>query len=386
MNYKKIYFSRTFILFFTLLSGSAFPVNALTPIRQYTDLVAGRGEEGYQDGSFTQSRFKNPCSLAINNDGTRLFVADKENNCIRVILLDQKNEVKTLAGTGEAGYNDGPADHAKFNQPTQIVWLPTNQLAVYEAGNYRIRLIDLQTKLVTTLAGTGKDADGDGPVKSTPISGIWNLLYNPADNCLYFSQPQSGALRRLSLQTNTIQTLLKSAPELLNPNALCLYQNQVCVADKNLPDVYVLTVPQDIPKTPAALTLGKIPGLVLTPQGKVVHALALGSSDKQLYALQNHGYSWVCIAPEARPVSLDSVLGVQFEPSVDDGEHGVFFQLPAADTVGFIADPKDIRRFFISSVSAFGAFPDFAIAVPIKRRAEKPPVVFHRPPHATSCT
>jgi|SRR5580692_3719456 sugar lactone lactonase YvrE len=90
-------------------------VYALSPIVQYQSLVAGEGEKGFLDGSFYSAQFNRPLGLALSTDGSILYVADQQNNRIRAVLLDQKNTVETLAGTGEGGNKDGPLSIATFN-------------------------------------------------------------------------------------------------------------------------------------------------------------------------------------------------------------------------------------------------------------------------------
>src|SRR5581483_1762876 len=141
-----------------------FPLaaKALSPMVQFQDLVAGSGEAGFEDGSFYSARFNGPPGLAGSDYCSFLYVADQQNNRIRVVRMDDKNKVETLAGTGEAGMKDGPATQAAFNQPTALAYLPDDTLAVIDRGNLLIRLIDLKTKMVSTLAGGGQAGSAEG--------------------------------------------------------------------------------------------------------------------------------------------------------------------------------------------------------------------------------
>src|SRR5262245_11734379 len=90
------------------------PKLAYRPTRQFVNLVAGNGDQGFRDGHHAEAVFAVPLGLALDENETRLFVADSLNNRIRVVRLDQDNRVETLAGTGAAGDQDGPAASATF--------------------------------------------------------------------------------------------------------------------------------------------------------------------------------------------------------------------------------------------------------------------------------
>src|SRR5262245_27527929 len=76
--------------------------------------VAGNGE-GYADGS--PAAFNSPSGLATDSDGN-LYVADTGNNRIRKIT--PAGIVSTVAGSGVAGYADGPTSSAQFDGPVGV--------------------------------------------------------------------------------------------------------------------------------------------------------------------------------------------------------------------------------------------------------------------------
>lgn len=80
------------------------------------DTLAG-SVAGFRDGPSKQSMFNEPGGLAIDDKGT-VYVADFSNNRIRAIRAD--GTVSTVAGTGEPGFLDGPADAAQFNGPAGV--------------------------------------------------------------------------------------------------------------------------------------------------------------------------------------------------------------------------------------------------------------------------
>ena len=60
----------------------------------------GSGASGFLDGGFDDAQFSRPQGMEISADGRRLYVADRENHSIRAIDLESKL-VSTIAGTGE---------------------------------------------------------------------------------------------------------------------------------------------------------------------------------------------------------------------------------------------------------------------------------------------
>ncbi len=95
--------------------------------------------------------------IAIAPDGS-IYVTDSSQH--RIVRLDPATRQATLfAGTGRAGFSGdgGPADQARLNIPTGVALDPSGKfLLVADLGNHRVRRIDLATRVITTLAGSGE--------------------------------------------------------------------------------------------------------------------------------------------------------------------------------------------------------------------------------------
>ena len=118
---------------------------------------AGTGQKGLADGTADKAQFNGPHNLAVTKDGT-IYVADSLNHVVRKI--DPKSKVvSTIAGTGKKGFSGdgGPAKDAEFNMTFHVA-LDREQknLYVVDLANKRVRKIDLGTGIVTSVAGTGK--------------------------------------------------------------------------------------------------------------------------------------------------------------------------------------------------------------------------------------
>jgi DNA-binding beta-propeller fold protein YncE len=101
--------------------------------------VAGSGVRGYADGPALQAQFEYPTGLALSPNGGAIYVADEFHNCIRMI---RGGQVTTVAGSGMQGYADGAALQAQFYYPRGLAVSP-NGGAIYVADcdNNRIRMI-----------------------------------------------------------------------------------------------------------------------------------------------------------------------------------------------------------------------------------------------------
>ncbi len=161
--------------------------------------LAGTGVAGYADGPASTAQFNLPKGLAVDLAGN-VYVADAYNHRIRVIHPD--GVVSTLAGTGEAGYRDGPAAQAQFNRPMDVVLSASSVIYVADSGNNRVRAIS-PDGVVSTLAGSGQRGYQDGPPDQARFNGPEYLAVDPDGN-LYasdqvgFEHRSNHAIRRIA--------------------------------------------------------------------------------------------------------------------------------------------------------------------------------------------
>ena len=159
--------------------------------------LAGQGAlvPGHADGVGTQATFLEPRGLAISTDGQILYIADTRNHLIRKLVL-ATNSVSTLAGhPGFPGTLNGPGPDAYFYDPMMLA-IDGNKLYVCDAANADLRMIDLSSDTVSTVAGAtinggvpikGRE-DGDGtlghfefPGAVTVYHGVLYVTDTPAD-------------------------------------------------------------------------------------------------------------------------------------------------------------------------------------------------------------
>jgi hypothetical protein len=96
-------------------------------------------------------------AIALNGDGTVMYIADSESHVIRQVDLTT-GVTSLLSGTpGMSGFKDGAAAQALWYYPSDFaIDNDTNELFVADTNNHRIRKIDLGTGEVSTVAGTGQ--------------------------------------------------------------------------------------------------------------------------------------------------------------------------------------------------------------------------------------
>ncbi len=118
----------------------------------------------YGDGGpATAAALRDPHGLAIDATGNLIF-CDKGNNVIRKINL-QNNIITTIAGNGYPGRagDGGPALNAELDGPDDLAITPSGNVVIADLGNNQMRLLDIQTNKLYTVAGTGTIGfSGDG--------------------------------------------------------------------------------------------------------------------------------------------------------------------------------------------------------------------------------
>lgn len=129
-------------------------------------LNPGFGGDG---GPARRSLLWQPFDVAFDGAGN-LFIADSGNNRIRVIDA-ASGEIETVVGNGNRAFSGdgGPAIEAEVYGPQAIaVDQAGTTLLIADAGNYRLRSVDLATGLISTIAGTGSAALPYDPALTGP--------------------------------------------------------------------------------------------------------------------------------------------------------------------------------------------------------------------------
>lgn len=166
------------------------------------EVVAGSGYENLTDGSAVVAALAQPSGLAPSPDG-RLYFADSETSSIRFL---EKGQVRTVVGKGlfDFGYRDGALQEALFQHPIGITY-HEGVLYVADTYNHAIRRIDLRTGTVVTLVGTGKRGYADGPASHARLNEPNDLVW--VNGRLYFTDTNNHLLRVYDPANGEVSTL-----------------------------------------------------------------------------------------------------------------------------------------------------------------------------------
>ncbi len=156
-------------LYFADSEVSAVRAVDLDPSNARVSTIVGQGlfEFGDKDGTGDGVRLQHPLGV-VHTDGA-LFVADTYNNKIKR-LDPQARESRTFAGSGDGGFEDGPADDARFDEPGGLS-VANGKLYVADTNNSAVRVVDLKTKRVESFMLKGIEKLAQMPSADRPFSG-----------------------------------------------------------------------------------------------------------------------------------------------------------------------------------------------------------------------
>ncbi|MEC4888664.1 MAG: hypothetical protein RI101_01260 [Nitrospira sp.] len=169
--------------------------------------AAAQKRFGGDGGPATGAQLNFPTAVAVDGQG-HLYVADTMNHRVRRVDA-QTGVITTVAGTGQARFSGdgGPADQAALNEPAALVVDDSGQLYIADQSNNRVRVVDLKSGLIRTLAGTGSATyDGDGrPAAESSLAGPSGLALGAGG--LYIADTFNGRIRCVDLATGLISTV-----------------------------------------------------------------------------------------------------------------------------------------------------------------------------------
>jgi sugar lactone lactonase YvrE len=160
--------------------------------------IAGNGTRGYSGdgGPATAAEFYYPTGITLDFGGN-LYIADQDNSCIRKV--NTLGIISTVAGNGITGYagDGGAATSAELNTPASIAVDKAGNLFIADGNNNRIRMVDTDG-IITAIAG-----NGIGGYSASGGPALAAELYNPSsivsgnDGILYFSNPFNDRIQEI---------------------------------------------------------------------------------------------------------------------------------------------------------------------------------------------
>lgn len=166
-------------------------INKYDVISKTWSVFAGSGTAGKNNGPAAIASFNHPSGITVDNDGN-VYVADEYNNMIRKIT--PQGVVSTLAGTGVAGSANGSVNTATLNGPSDVAIDYYGNVYVADTKNNEIRKI-VPNDIVTTVAGTGNAGNNDGAANTATFNGPSGLVVVSNGDYIYVADYNNGAIR-----------------------------------------------------------------------------------------------------------------------------------------------------------------------------------------------
>ncbi len=168
---------------------------------------------GSTNGIGSQVDINFPCGVAVSRSGTFAVVTERSGHRVRIVDM-ATSQVTTLAGSGNDVFADGQGTLASFSAPEGVAISPDGTFALVVEGalttSHRVRHIVIATGVVTTLAGNGSGyADGVGTLAKFNVPR--GIAVSPDGAYVLIADSGNFRVRRLDLTTTAVTTVAGSS-------------------------------------------------------------------------------------------------------------------------------------------------------------------------------
>jgi sugar lactone lactonase YvrE len=176
----------------------------------YIETFAGNGKaRSTGDGKrAVKSGIPLPHHAALDKTETWFYFAESGSDRIRRINLSE-GTLHNFAGIGETCYSgdEGPCGEAGLYLPLDVAFDSRNDLYICDSGSNRVRKVDHETGIITTVIGTGQHGfNGDGPALETNLTWPAAIAFDTND-VMYIADTQAHRIRRYDPQTGMVTTV-----------------------------------------------------------------------------------------------------------------------------------------------------------------------------------
>jgi DNA-binding beta-propeller fold protein YncE len=176
----------------------------------YIETFAGNGKaRSTGDGKLAvKAGIPLPHHAALDREGRYLYFAESGSDRVRRVDL-QAGTLHNFAGIGETCYSgdSGPCGEAGLYLPLDVAFDSSNNLHICDSGSNRIRRVDRDTGVITTIVGTGQHGfNGDGPALEVNLTWPAAIAFDAGD-ILYIADTQAHRVRRYDPKTGMVTTI-----------------------------------------------------------------------------------------------------------------------------------------------------------------------------------
>ena len=178
--------------------------------RGYIETFAGNGKaRSTGDGKLAaKAGIPLPHHVAVDKEERHLYFAESGSDRVRRIDL-KTGTLHNYAGIGETCYSgdSGPCGEAGLYLPLGVAVDSRNDLYICDSGSNRIRKVDHETGIITTVVGTGQwGFNGDGPALDVNLTYPAAIAFD-ADDVIYIADTQAHRVRRYDPRTGEVTTI-----------------------------------------------------------------------------------------------------------------------------------------------------------------------------------
>jgi hypothetical protein len=179
-------------------------------------LYAGNSLPAYNGdgGPAVSASMYAPAGCALDSTGD-LYVVEAGNNIVRKIAAST-GIITTVAGNGFGdgcagggfGGDGGPATKAQLFCPYGVAIDASGDLFISDTGNQRVREVNAQTGVITTIAGNGTYGhSGNGGAATDAMIGNPQQLALDSSRNLYIAEQGASVIAKVNLSTGIISTV-----------------------------------------------------------------------------------------------------------------------------------------------------------------------------------
>jgi len=193
---------------------------------------AGDGEGGFSGdgGPASAAKLNDPISISLSQNADQLIISDINNRRIRAIDL-KTGKINTLAGNGKRGVpKDGEmATKAPLTDPRGCAMDSKGNLYILERDGHALRVVGKDGK-IKTVAGTGKKGAQDGPGLEASLNGPKHLCIDGQDRVV-IADAENHLVKLYDPKNGSVSTVLGRETKLNRPHGVTVHDGWLYIAD-----------------------------------------------------------------------------------------------------------------------------------------------------------